>query len=212
LIEIFQIAGKGYLDFLRSIAELQKSAGVLGVLLGSILLGLGTSNSNPPKSWIAPAILGLGVLLAFLPFPPSAFGTSSVPPGRVLILSAYLLAAGLMMSGYVAGRRLALHPVGISRRILRIGFLFASTLLVGYSSWVTSMNLYASRNIFIDYAQRWDQMDAMIRTAKEDGEESVTIPAMINWANLDRPNDNPKFWATGCYSDYYEIQVIGPSY
>jgi hypothetical protein len=211
LIEIFQIAGRGYIDFLYStIAEPQKSAGLLGVWLGSILLGMGTTNPNPPKSWTAPAILALGIFLAFLCFPPSAYGTSTVPPGRVLIISAYLLAAGLMISGYMAGKWLLFRRKG--KHAAGIGFLISATLLVGYSAWVTSRSLYESRIIFMDFAHKWDQVDALILDAKNNEAESVTIPAMINWANLDRPNDNPKFWATDCYSDYYGIQVYGPPY
>jgi hypothetical protein len=211
LIEIIQIASRGYLDFLQStIAEPQKSAGLLGVWLGSILLGMGTSNPAPPKSWTAPAILALGIFLAFLCFPPSVYGTSNLPPGRVLIISAHLLAAGVMISGYVAGKWLSFKQKG--KHAARIGLLLSATLLVGYSAWVTSRGLYESRTLFMDFAHKWDQVDALILDAKNNGAESVTIPAMINWANLDRPNDNPKFWATDCYSDYYGIQVYGPPY
>lgn len=210
LIEMIQIASRGYLDFLRfTIGEQQKSAGLLGVWLGSILLGMGTTNSNSPKAWIAPALLALGICLPFLTFPPAAYGTSNAPPGRVLIISAYLLAASLMISGYMAGKWLSSKNVNYA---VRIGLLLSTTLLMGYSSWATSQNLYAGRNVFIEYAAKWDQMDSMIMTAKENGDESVTIPAMINWANLNRPNENPRFWATDCYSDFYEIQIYGPPY
>mgnify|MGYP003337145567 CR=1 FL=1 len=44
------------------------------------------------------------------------------------------------------------------------------------------------------------------------GQESITIPAISSWAVRDRPNENPKFWATKCYSDFYGIQVFGPPY
>jgi len=32
---------------------------------------------------------------------------------------------------------------------------------------------------------------------------------MANWAALNEPNDNPKFWVNQCLSDYYGIDVFG---
>jgi hypothetical protein len=53
-------------------------------------------------------------------------------------------------------------------------------------------------------------MDAQITRAKAAGEQQVIIPIMTNWAGLDNPNDNPKFWLNYCYSKYYGINVLTP--
>ena len=52
-------------------------------------------------------------------------------------------------------------------------------------------------------------MDAQIRLAKNDHEESITLPFVNNWATLNTLTDNPKFWVNVCYSNYYGISVIG---
>ena len=94
----------------------------------------------------------------------------------------------------------------------KVGLLLCAVVLISFSSWANAKTLYENRGIYSSFAEQWDQVDAMIKQAKLNGEESITIPPMGGWANLDRPNGNPKFWATACYSEYYEIQVLGPPY
>lgn len=100
----------------------------------------------------------------------------------------------------------------VDKSAVTAGLLLAVTLLLSYSSWVTSRTLYESRQTFVEFANLWDQVDAQILQAKANGDESITIPAMSSWTGLDRPNENPKFWATKCYSDFYGIQIFGPPY
>lgn len=213
ILDIVRIASAGYLDFLATtFVEPTKFTGILGVFLGSAILGVHATTSKTPRPWAAPAILALGIFFAFLCFPPTAYGMSNVPPRRVLIISAFMLVAGLMGSGYAAGIWLSSRTAEPFIHVLTRVFLLATTLLIGFSTWITSQNLYDSRSIYIEYADLWDQVDAQIHQAKANGEESVTIPALGSWTGLDRPNPNPKFWATACYTEYYGIQVYGPPY
>ena len=82
-------------------------------------------------------------------------------------------------------------------------------LSILFSTWVNARELYKERDIYISFAQRWDQIDAQIRQAQSNGAESVVIQTSKNWAGLDEPNDNPKYWVTKCYSLYYNFQVFG---
>ena len=87
-----------------------------------------------------------------------------------------------------------------------------ATLLIGVSSALTMIYVNQNRSTYIAYAQKWDAMDTQILQARANHQVFVNIPAMFNWAALERPSDNPKFWATACYSEYYGIQVYGPPY
>jgi hypothetical protein len=70
-------------------------------------------------------------------------------------------------------------------------------------------SLYAARDTYIEYAKVWDETDAIIRQAKSDGEESVSVIPNASWAGMDLLNSNPKHWVNECYSFYYGIQVFG---
>ncbi|HEX9330687.1 MAG TPA: hypothetical protein VF896_02290, partial [Anaerolineales bacterium] len=76
------------------------------------------------------------------------------------------------------------------------------------SASINSINLYQSRAEFIEYARHWDEMDANILKSKKDGATQVFIPMIQNWAFLNTPNDNPKFWVNICMSGYYDVQIL----
>ena len=40
------------------------------------------------------------------------------------------------------------------------------------------------------------------------GADQILIEPMDNWAGLNEPNDNPKFWVNVCYRQYYGIEVL----
>lgn len=213
IIGIVQISVNGYFYFLATLlSEPQKLTGILGVFLGSMLLGTNSSNANLPKNWTPLAILALSIFLAYLCFPPAVYATSEPPPNRVLVISSFMLAVGLFASGYMSGKSLALRSPANFIQILTGSLLLITTVLVSFSTWVTSQTLYESRSIYLEFANLWDQADAQIRQAKESGDESVTIPALDNWAGLERPNENERYWPNKCYSAYYGIQVYGPPY
>lgn len=213
IAEIFQIATRGYFEFLASLVmDRSKSAGILGAALASMAIGIHATNNQPPRAWIIPVIFLFGASLAYLCFPPTAYGMSRVPPRRVLIISVFFLTTGLMTSGYLAGKWISSRLAEQRKHTFANGVLIFAALLLGFSSWATSRNLYESRNTFIEFARFWDDMNAQILQAKSNGEESITIPAMSSWTGLDRPNENPKWWPTRCYSDFYGIQIYGPPY
>jgi len=84
--------------------------------------------------------------------------------------------------------------------------------LIGFSTTTTAWRLYKERHAYINFAKKWDQVDAQILQAKANDLEFVNIPAMDNWARLERPTDNPRYWPTLCYSSHYGIQIFGPPY
>jgi len=79
--------------------------------------------------------------------------------------------------------------------------------LLGFSTLKNAQSLYLARSEYIEYAEKWDEMNSKIIEARTNGEDLVTIPVIRNWANLNTPNENPNFWATYCISSFYGIDI-----
>jgi hypothetical protein len=159
---------------------------------------------------LIPASLFGGLLVSFVCFPPGVYGFAEPPPARTLILPVYFLMAGLLCASFLAGSWLA-DETGPSW--LRSSALLVPPLvLIGFSALTTIGSLYNQRQVYIDFAEKWDGVDAQILQAKVEDQDSVQIPAMDNWAQLERPTANQGYWPTFCYTRYYGIPVYGPPY
>lgn len=148
--------------------------------------------------------LSLTVGFTFICFLPAAYGLSDAPPNRTLILPTYFFLIGLLASGIVSGNLLR------KKQSFAVSTLLPSLVIVTIiiSASINSINLYQSRSEFIEYARLWDETDAMILKSKQDGIRQVIVPVIQNWASINTPNDNPKFWVNVCMSDYYDVQII----
>jgi hypothetical protein len=200
-----QAYGAFLADFFREPAKL---LGLVGALLASIWIGAQYQAFHSGERWQIPAWILGGVLISFACFPPGVYGYSEPPPARINIIPVFFLVAGLLGAGFTTGSWLAAehgYPWLDS-----IPFIVSVTLLIGISSLLTITSLLGKRNGYVRFAAKWDQVDGQILQAKAENLKTVDIPAMTNWAGLERPTDNPKYWPTQCYSLYYGIQVVGP--
>jgi len=208
---MFSIAFSGFIDYLVDIARIPDEIfGVFGGVIGFAWAGYLENSNNAGKPWKIPAIFVSGLIFAFLCFLPAAYGIGSKPFGRTLIIPGAMLVASLLVTGFLGGKWL-LSKIQ-NRRLVHLFFFLAATILLGWSAYLQSRDMYNSRQTFLEYARKWDEVDTDIIRAKQAGEEVVYIPSMENWANLDRPTDNPKFWVTACYTQFYGIQVLGPAW
>ena len=210
-INLTEISIASYLSFLEDILfSPQKITAFIGALLVSAWAGTGYKNQIRLRWWRIPAQIAGGLILSFVCFPPSVYGYVASPPPRTLSIAAFALMAFWMVASFLIGSWLA----RITRLplCLEVGLIILATLLIGVSSALTMVYVNQNQGTYIAYAQKWDAMDAQILQARANHQPFVNIPAMFNWAALERPSDNPKFWATACYSEYYRIQVYGPPY
>lgn len=155
-----------------------------------------------------PLLLGLG--LAFASFVPAAYGLSDSPPERTLLMPAHLLTLTIVLTGILLGGFLR---SGVATEYLGSAggaavLLLASLALVS-SVGVLDGKLVSRRSAHIQYAVHWDTVNAQILAARERGDTEIWIQPFPNWAGLNEPNDNPKFWVNVCLSEYYGIQVLG---
>jgi hypothetical protein len=211
LIKWVEISIGAYLSFLKDVLiSPQKITGLLGAILVSAWAGIGYKNQIKVRWWMIPAQIIGGVVLSFICIPPAVYGYAAPPPPRTLSIAAFALVTFWMVASFLIGSWLARTWRSSVR--LEVGLIVSATLLIGVSSALTMAYVNQNRSTYIDYAQKWNTMDAQILQARANHLPFVNIPAMFNWAELERPNDHPKFWATACYSEYYRIQVYGPPY
>lgn len=210
LFSLLSISWQGYWDFLTEITMTpEKIATLVGALLLTIWLGRFYKDRIDLQSWQIPAYLLGGLLLSFACFPPGVYGYSEPPPTRILIIAVYALVTFMMFASFLGGIWFAKR--NLSSAAIAQAALIAAVVLLGYSSILQTQALYQSRDIYISFAQSWDEIDAQIRAAKADREEMVVVPFGINWARLDTLTDNPRHYVNQCYSNYYGIDVRSES-
>jgi len=154
-------------------------------------------------------VLAIGLAFAFLCFLPAAYGLSDVPPERTVMIPAHLLAVALMLSGFIAGGQLT-SRIGSSavRASVEAALLIVAAASSAGAVALTTGRLLADRPSYAAYAIHWDTVNAQIIAARDAGKEQILIRSVNNWAGLNEPNDNPKFWVNACYRQYYDIEVL----
>jgi len=202
------IAIDSYLIFLKDLlSQREKVLALAGSFFAMIWLG----RSYPQKikmSFISLLLFG-AFLLLFGSFLPGVYGYVQYPPTRTLIIGVFMFVIFWLYAGFSLGSWLAEHKNFLQKGR---GIAILAVLFLATSSVITTHSLYNSRHIYIEFAEKWDRIDAEILEAKAAGAPSITTEAMDNWAGLDRPNENPKWWPTRCYSLHYDFLVMGPPY
>lgn len=211
IMEITQISLRAYINFIHAILESpQKLTGILGAILFLTWAGSFYNKNIGNQKVKSLLLVAGGIVLSFICFPPGVYGYGEPPPGRTLMIPLFILLVLTLVSSFITGNfyKTAIRKSKYTENLI----LVSASFLIFISAYTNSITIYNSRTVYIDFSERWDSVNEMILTAREDGKESVQIPALENWANLDRPNQNPKHWLTKCYSDFYDIQVFAPPY
>jgi len=211
IAQLLQISLAGYLDFILTIVRVpEQITAVMGALLASAWAGAQSERKRSGNDWGSLAIFSGSFILSFACIVPGVYGTSEPPPTRALIIPAFILMTCLMYSGFIAGEKFtkSKHPPIFVKWLMPI----LAILFIGYSVLINAQSLLGDREIYIEFAQKWDETDALILKAKADNQDSVQIPGMDNWAGLERPTPKKEYWPNVCYSQYYGIQVYGPRY
>lgn len=210
ILTIVEISIRSYLGFLWSTLFTGPSA--TAVWGGLLLSGwLGAVNKDLIRKhilspFIALVILVVGVVLAFGSFIPSVYGTAEPPPPRTLIVSIFFLFCGILAFGFLIGGWLG-NTGQKGYTVIKVMIILAVPLVI-YSS-ITELSVVLSiRDTYVAFAEKWDAVDMQIKDAVNAGQAEVVIPPMINWANLEYPTDNRRYWPNKCYTRYYGIQIL----
>jgi len=208
LADLVSISLSGYAKFIIDLFNQgNKWTGILGAIF--ILVWVGTQYKHAklqPRTIFACFVAGL--IISFACIPPGVYGYSQMPPARTMILPVFGLVVFTLVASFFLGNWLS--EKGYAPAWTRNGLFILACAFIIFSGLTTSLSLYGNRNVYINYAKKWDAVDAQILQAKAAGKESVEVPDMSNWSGLDRPNQDPGFWLNECYTDLYGIEVIGP--
>ena len=212
IISMLQIAVSGYSQYIFTIvSSIRRITALISMVLAFCWIG-SISEKRPTDHITALMWVFGGLLLSFAALMPSVYGLGRLPAPRTFIVPTYILVVSFAGNGIILGKWIGnRNSFGRSRHSETI-LLICTLGLILFSTWVNAKDIVENRHTYIEYAQLWDDVDANIKQAKLNGEESITIPNMRGWANLDRPNENPKFWPTACYIEFYEFPIYGPPY
>jgi hypothetical protein len=200
---VLAISIKSYLLYLVHLVDSPAKLFAIVGLFGLAAM-VGSHFSQKINSRLLLLIPGLMVGLTYICFPPAAYGLSDGPPARTLIMPTYFFLAGLMATGVIWGNVLAYKQKFLILKLLPSVVIIS----VAIAASIHGVRLYQSKSEFIQYANRWDKVEAQIIKSKENGEKQLLIPVIQNWAQLNTPNDNPKFWVNICMSAYYGIDIL----
>lgn len=206
IFTILQISFSGYLAFFGKIFTTpEKWIGWMGILLVFFWFGKQTPPERIIKIWEPFAILLSGLtILVFASFTPGAYGLSDIVPERAQIIPAFFLLLTTISAAFLWG-----NQRGTAGEHLK--WLGVAVVLIILAAGINAKNIFNSRDVYITYAQSWDQNEQKILSAVASGEKTVVITPIYNWAGLNEPNDNPKFFVNYCMSKYYGINILAKS-
>lgn len=203
ITDLLAISLRSCLAYLAGLANSpEKILAITGLFGFGALLGSQSRSALDSRLPFSIPVLTLG--LVFVCFLPAAYGTSDAPPGRTLLLPTYFLLIGLLAWGFACGTLLVKKQDFLINHLLP-GLVGVSIAL---SAALHSVDLYRSRPEFMEYATSWDRTHATILDAKEEGAAEVLVPVTVNWAGINTPTDNPRFWVNECMSMYYGVQIL----
>jgi hypothetical protein len=227
LVDLFAIAYRSMSTFFYDLTQSSTYMVGLGFLIVvSILTGClyaiprfypqSTISGEKPSRVYDPGAIFFVVLTAsfivllYACFLPSAYGMSTMPPDRTLILPSLVLCAAVTILAFAAGLKIGILPLlNRSPHILSSGWvsLLAVLILAGVSFQVSSHVLQLAPN-YSFFAARFDRADQMIREAKARGDTSVAVPEVHNHFGLSDYGEGTTYWLDNAVDSYYGLHVI----
>ncbi len=211
ILAILQISFSGYFALLRDIfITPEKIIGLLGALVASIWFGKQIQPERNIKNWEPAAVFVTGfIILTYACFTPAAYGMSDAPPPRAQIIPILFLTFGALSAGFLWGQKLwSVSQLSAGTVRDNFGLLAIAVVLLMTAAGINGKHLYDSSAVYIKYARAWDQNEQKIYDAINTGQETVIIHSVRNWAGLNDPGDNPKFYVNYCMSKYYNINIL----
>ena len=208
LMGILSISANGFMILFRSIFK--DPFRLLGFVASLVLAGLAGSVSPLVKKvneWVYAGLVMIGLVAIFLSMVPAAYGMGDILPRRAFPVPIFFGFVPILMACYLAGRSYLAEKTGRWR-----DFAIWLVLAVFIISIIGNANtLNNSRPSMVTYAENISQLEQAVRQAKSSGADQLVVPQLGNWAGVYDPSDNPKFWVTVCFSNYYGIPIVGPA-
>ena len=205
---ILSISANGFVIFFRSIfKDPFRLLGFLGALGLAVLAGGVLPLAKKIKGWVFAGLASLGLAAIFLSMVPAAYGMGDILPRRAFPVPIFFGFVPLLLACYFAGRSFWADTAEKWREIA----IWVVMALLVVSIFGNANTLNKARPAMATYAENIYQLEQTVGQAKSSGEEQLVVPLLGNWAGVYDPSDNPKFWVTVCFSNYYGIPIIGPA-
>jgi len=210
ILAILQISFSGYFSLLKYFfIPPERIVGLAGAFVGFVWFGKQFQPEQTPKNWEPSAILATGFLLAFACFPPVAFGTGDLPPDRTQIIPVFFLILSIISAAFLLGNRWAGLSSSSETQQKSYWLLIIAVVLIAIAAGFNGKSVLDENAVYVKYAHIWDQNERKIFDAVKSGQKTVIIYSSGNWAGLNEPGDNPKFYVNYCMSKYYNINILG---
>jgi hypothetical protein len=156
---------------------------------------------------VTAALFGLPVLafgLVAACMAPAAYGMSTPPPPRALIVPSFVIMSCAIAWGCALGVRLRASP----SPIMRVAAVLVVALAVCEPLASTTGILRRSAEVHA-WADRWDETDRQLRAAAAGGRRSAVVPAVGSIGGVGSISSTPD-WVNNCAAQYYGLEsVIG---
>ncbi len=230
ILNLLFISARSYGAFLQSTFSAWNNLLTLMVLLlASIIVGYlyAKKKDSFPEDYRYPVIFSdhpffrgfarkslstllLVILLTYVCFVPAAYGMSTPPPDRTLIIPLYIFCIFLAIFGVLLGSQVQADN--------RFSFKF----LRGKSKWIVwllffcfsfyvyriTTNILAVQSDYRRFASVFDRADRLIREAKSQGKTSVMVPEVHNHFGFSDFGAGTTYWLDEAVDSYYGIDVI----
>jgi hypothetical protein len=195
-------------------------------LLGSNPAWLPTAlaMASSPLTWIlvvgVPALLATGepprrirgvlvgvpivaVILVMACMAPSAYGTSSPPPPRALVIPGFVMISLAACWGYAIGFWIRGKDAAFVRT--------CGAAVAAVAIWVASVETIETvrhGRALRAWAARWDDTDRRVRLARAQGERRAIVPAVESVGGVGSIGPDPTDWVNACAARYYDVETI----
>lgn len=191
---------------------------ILLTILGPMFVIYGYYADDKKVAVSRPSLLILGLFLSPLigylalaaVMAPASYAQSSYPDGRVLIVGSFVMTLVFVIDGSLMGmilsqlHQLTAEPRPASLKILT-AFLALTILLYPLYDAYKLDRLIPS---FQASALAWDDRDALIRHARDNGQSQIMILSLDVPAGLSELQTDPANWINVCMGMYYDVDSI----
>ncbi|MEI8131280.1 MAG: DUF6056 family protein [Leptolinea sp.] len=157
-------------------------------------------------------ISAISLILLYVCFIPAAYGMSTTPPERTLVIPTFILAISTSALGLISGRVLFLSLYSKCKTWLPPQYLkymaWLIFLLFSFYTLNIAQNIVAILPDYRHFAKDFDRADVIIRQAKAEGQVSVMVPEVHNHFGLSDSGAGTTLWLDEAVNTYYGILVI----
>jgi uncharacterized protein DUF6056 len=148
----------------------------------------------------------VAVVLVLACMAPSAYGTSSPPPPRTLVIPQFVIASLLAAWSYALGMTLRGTAI-VASPFWKAALVVVATLAIVAPARSAAATFVQAQELRA-WARRWDETDRALRAAAAERRAAVEVPAVGSIGAVGSIAIDPNDWVNACAARYYGLQQI----